>query len=222
MTLDLKALRALCDQATPGPWQWYGNTKQCEIYLATTHSGRRFVMDFVRWGMGGAQPRFQVTVDGNEAGGGIMRSIRDLAEGDENAKGRLPLLGPLFEVDYRRQFVGVGHPDAEFIASARNALPAALAEIDALSARVTELEAEMDAFRSQTGALGSRLMYERDAALAECERMRAVYEAIRERLDALHTKMDGERDVPRALTWEAERIIEAIDAALSTTKEPQP
>lgn len=44
---------------TPGPWKWFGNASSNHVYLATTHSGRRYVMDFVRWGMRGAQPRFQ-------------------------------------------------------------------------------------------------------------------------------------------------------------------
>lgn len=44
---------------TPGPWAWFGNARTREIYLATTHSGRRYVMGFRRWGMRGAQPIFQ-------------------------------------------------------------------------------------------------------------------------------------------------------------------
>ncbi|MBY5917310.1 hypothetical protein HFO77_23230 [Rhizobium leguminosarum] len=51
---------------TPGPWAWFGNASSNSIYLATTHSGRRYVMDFVRWGMRGAQPRFQPALT-NEA-----------------------------------------------------------------------------------------------------------------------------------------------------------
>lgn len=44
---------------TPGPWAWFGNADNKSIYLATTHSGRRYVMGFRRWGMRGAQPCFQ-------------------------------------------------------------------------------------------------------------------------------------------------------------------
>jgi len=43
---------------TPGPWGWFGNANSQHIYLATKHSGRMYVMDFKRWGMNGAQPRF--------------------------------------------------------------------------------------------------------------------------------------------------------------------
>jgi hypothetical protein len=134
---EIKAARELVDAATPGEWQWFGNTKMCDVYLATKLGGRRSVMDFARWGMSGAQPRFQVTIDGNEAGGGVMRSVRELAEGDANAKGRLPLLGPLFEVDYRRQFVGIGHPDARLIAAAPTLIRKLLAEVGRLKAELT-------------------------------------------------------------------------------------
>ena len=44
---------------TPGPWSWFGNAGSNDIYLATTHSGRRYVMRFKRWGFSGAQPQFQ-------------------------------------------------------------------------------------------------------------------------------------------------------------------
>ena len=43
---------------TPGPWLWIANAPH-DIYLATTHSGRRYVMGFRRWGFNGAQPVFQ-------------------------------------------------------------------------------------------------------------------------------------------------------------------
>jgi hypothetical protein len=44
---------------TPGPWAWFGNANSNSLYLATTHSGRRYVMGFKRWGFSGAQPQFQ-------------------------------------------------------------------------------------------------------------------------------------------------------------------
>lgn len=160
---ERKALREKALAATPGPWEWYGNTKSYDVYLATTHSGRRFVMDFVRWGMGAAaQPRFQVTIDGDASGGGVMRSLKALADGDENAKTKaldLPQLGPKFEVDYRRQFVGIGHPDAAFIAAANPAAVIALLDDnDQLRAEVERLDA----------ALGEEID-ERDARLKQID-----------------------------------------------------
>ncbi len=128
--INVAALREACAAATPGPWQWFGNTKQREVYLATVDRGRVLVMDFVRWGMSGAQPRFQVSRPG-VPDSGIMRSLGELGESESP-------LGPTFEVSYRRQFTGIGHPDAAFIAAARTALPAALDEIERLRGLVVE------------------------------------------------------------------------------------
>lgn len=56
---------------TKGPWEWFVNSHG--PYLATPHSGHLIVMDFVRKGMAGAQPRF-ATWQGEERGrmGGVM------------------------------------------------------------------------------------------------------------------------------------------------------
>lgn len=56
---------------TPGPWQWAfrGDT----IYLLHPMRGHLTVMDFVRQGMNGAQPRFAVRKgDERENMGGLM------------------------------------------------------------------------------------------------------------------------------------------------------
>jgi hypothetical protein len=45
---------------TPGPWGWAGGYKHGNTpYLATTHSGRQFVMGFCRHGFSGAKPVFR-------------------------------------------------------------------------------------------------------------------------------------------------------------------
>lgn len=119
-TVDLDAHEAIARAAWRGPWQWYGNTKSYSVYLASPHSGRRFVMDFERWGMTGAQPRFQ---DVNH----MMVRLSDLAKAESP-------LGPKFEVPYRRDFAGIGHPDATHIAA--NDPTTTLA----LIARIRELE----------------------------------------------------------------------------------
>jgi hypothetical protein len=98
---------------TPGPWAWFGNTKHHTLYLATISGGRRYVIDFARWGMGGAKPRFQVKTEG----GGVMVGVEELVE---------------YEVDYRKDVIGVDHPDARLIASApllADALEALLATL---------------------------------------------------------------------------------------------
>lgn len=112
---------------TPGPWQWYGNANSNHIYLATVHGGRRYVMDFTRWGMRGAQPRFQP----RERGG--MVDAKDLLQfevGDYDVVG----------VDqarkntsvYRLDVEGIDCADARLIAAAPDLLAAAKAVRDAI------------------------------------------------------------------------------------------
>lgn len=71
---------------TPGPWRWCGNGSYgvYGVYLATVHSGRRFIMDFVRMGMRLAQPRFQPS-----KGNGMIKA-QDLLMfevGDQSVRG---------------------------------------------------------------------------------------------------------------------------------------
>lgn len=114
----LKQIGEMVDAATPGPWQWYGNTKQHQVYLSTVHSGRRFILTFERWGMQDAQPLFQVH---HSDGCGIMTPVTELAE---------------FEVDHRRDFVGINHPDAKLIAESQTIISELLDEVLRLRAEV--------------------------------------------------------------------------------------
>lgn len=103
---------------TPGPWAWFGNAGSNSIYLATTHSGRRYVMDFVRWGMRGAQPRFQ-------PGRGIMEDAKDLLQfevGDQSIVGMDAARkdGSVYRYDIR----GINSADARLIAAAPDLLEA--------------------------------------------------------------------------------------------------
>lgn len=100
---------------TPGPWAWFGNPSHNQIYLATEHGGRIYVMDFVRMGFHGAQPRFQKD--------GVMKKAEDLAtfavcnaEGYKNAK--------CDGACYRYDMDGINHPDARLIAAAPDLLAA--------------------------------------------------------------------------------------------------
>jgi hypothetical protein len=65
---------------TPGPWAWAW-MRRCNdaIYLATPDRGQLIVMDFVRQGMQGGQPRF-ATWQGEERErmGGLMKDATDL------------------------------------------------------------------------------------------------------------------------------------------------
>lgn len=97
---------------TPGPWSWFGNAKMNSLYLATTHSGRRYVMGFERWGMRGAQPLFQPAKHG-------MVPAKDLVTfevGDGKAVGiEAAKDDPSV---YRYDIAGIDCADARLIAAA--------------------------------------------------------------------------------------------------------
>lgn len=112
---------------TPGPWKWFGNAVSNSVYLATTHSGRRYVMDFVRWGMRGAQPRFQ-------PGRGVMVDAKDLMQfevGEQSIVGidSARKDGSVYRYDIR----GINCADAKLIETAPellDALKVLLADIE--------------------------------------------------------------------------------------------
>lgn len=98
---------------TPGPWAWFGNASSNSIYLATTHSGRRYIMDFVRWGFNGAQPRFQPS-----GRGGMIdaKNLLKFAVGDQSIVGidAARKDGSVYRYDIR----GLDCADAQLIAAA--------------------------------------------------------------------------------------------------------
>lgn len=114
---DLDAIEARAAAATRGPWRWFGNVKTRQVYLATTHSGRRFILQFWRWGTRDAQPVFQID--------GRMVKLEEMA-----ARG-------VVRVDHNREIVGVNHPDALFIERARE-------DVDALTTEVRQLRTRID------------------------------------------------------------------------------
>ncbi len=59
---------------TPGPWSW--REQSIRLMLAATHSGLLIVMDFVRRGMSGAQPRFAERSEADV--GGLMLKATEL------------------------------------------------------------------------------------------------------------------------------------------------
>lgn len=121
-SLDMARLRELAEAATPGPWAWMGN--QHSFYLATTHSGRRYVMGFRRMGTQAAQPVFCVK--------DRLVPAADLATfevGDGKARGMTEAKAD--DSVYRYDINGFDAPDAAFIAAFNPAT--ALALLDALS-----------------------------------------------------------------------------------------
>jgi hypothetical protein len=100
---ELAAMQERCDKATAGPWFWKVNLKSKECVLESHGRGGMLehVMDFVRWGMGGAKPRFLnqekcLMVDVDKLGCIIPKREH--------------------HSDWAQ---GVSHPDAAFIAHAR-------------------------------------------------------------------------------------------------------
>lgn len=127
----LEEIRARAEAAFPGPWRWRGNTESRHLRLQSPHRGGMTVMDFVRWGMQGARPRFGIE--------GLMYPADKMVG---------------YEVPHRSDVVTVDHPDAEFIAHAREDVPALLAELARLrEAGVPELLREVVKLRAKRGRL---------------------------------------------------------------------
>lgn len=118
---ELTDIRERCEKATPGPWGWFGYPNS-SFYLATQHSGRRYVMGFERMGMRGAQPTFQVKGEMKKGVDLCRFEVARNVVGIEAAKKQGSGV-------YRKDIVGFDHPDAEFISHARTDIPALLDHI---------------------------------------------------------------------------------------------
>lgn len=127
--LDLESIERREAAATPGPWRWEVSLKSKQISL---NGGKpRYdltVMDFERWGMAGARPRLLERSSGH--GLMLMTSADKFAA---EVPGR---------EHHREWFQTLNHPDAEFIAHARQ-------DVSALVAEVKSLRAEVDTRRSE-------------------------------------------------------------------------
>lgn len=55
--MNLSDIKALASRLPAGPWGWFGG--ETSFYLATKHSGRQYLMTFIRRGMNSAQPMFR-------------------------------------------------------------------------------------------------------------------------------------------------------------------
>lgn len=118
-------LRARFASATRGPWRWCGNggrkRREVHLYLATTHSGRIYIMDFVRSGWSGAQPRFHPQ-------GMPMVDARDLLT---------------YQVEYRDDISGINNPDARFLERSWEDVDALLKELDATREALRASQAQL-------------------------------------------------------------------------------
>lgn len=112
--MELNELRRIAEAATPGPWHWAGNADNHQLYLATwiKGAGRCQVMDFERWGMQGAIPRF---LDDESL---MMQTAKNRLVFEVARNQGLPDGTPRSHPKvYRADVVDVMHPNAEFIAT---------------------------------------------------------------------------------------------------------
>ena len=108
---------------TPGPWRWEFSASQKNVQLV---GGLRpqfdlTVMDFIRWGMGGAGIRLR---DTSEAGMDLLDKLQDRSDWLAPFPGR---------EHHARWLMNVTHPDMVLIAAAPDllvALQALLAEVN--------------------------------------------------------------------------------------------
>ncbi|MDR2274322.1 MAG: hypothetical protein LBF27_25670 [Sphingobacterium sp.] len=94
----MKTKQEVIQQHTPAPWRWEFNEKSKTIQICGgVPKYDLIVMDFVRYGMGGAQPRFNVS---HENGMQLMENASTMSavvEGREH---------------HQNWFKSISHPDA--------------------------------------------------------------------------------------------------------------
>lgn len=146
-----QAVTALLDGVTPGPWDWQVSRVSRSVELSggrqSKAGGDLTVMSFARWGMQEAAPVFY-TWEGNYA-----------AKADRADKIAVPEYGREHHAEW---FARIDHPDARFIAAARDLVPELQAERDALASALAAAEA-----RARESALDALAAYgQADAARA--------------------------------------------------------
>ena len=113
-------IKARLEKATKGPWYWNVNPSSKRVELVNSKSD--IVMDFVRWGMNGVTPRFNIN--------GLMVKATEMLA---NWPGR----------DHHERWAKrIVNPDADLIANAP-------ADIDYLLAENARLRAENEELRKQ-------------------------------------------------------------------------
>lgn len=127
---DIDAIRQRAEAATPGPWAWHGNADHPSLRLTGRDPewGSTTVMTFRRWGMQAAQPVFWAR---NEDGHKVLRPGKQSLV-YEVCPEALSRDDPRV---YRGHIIDVRHPDAAFIAAARQDVEDLLAYIAALEQR---------------------------------------------------------------------------------------
>ena len=187
-----EAIAALMNGVTPGPWDWQVSRSTMTVELSggkqTEAGGDLTVMSFARYGMRSAAPVFW-TWDG-------LTATR-VERADKLA---IAVPGRKHHADW---FARIDHPDASFIAAARELVPALAAERDALRAEAERLQDDKSALVLALAALSG-------TSKSEIERMRAkaakLAEALREADVFIKRDMGGLRNTKRdaiLADWEA-------------------
>jgi hypothetical protein len=134
---------------TPGPWRWEFNAAHKSVHLV---GGRPqydlTVMDFSRWGMGGAVPRFRDTA---EDGMNLMDRLCDKPDWISPATGR---------EHHKSWFQLVIHPDARMMAAA----PEMAAALRAILFQLTQGDKVFDRDDCITQARAAYAVATREAA----------------------------------------------------------
>ncbi len=117
---ELSAIEERLSKASPGRWSWNVSMKSKHMSLETTGNGHglEVVMDFERWGMGGARARFQ------DRERGLMVHAEEFCA---EVPGR---------EHHASWYMTIAHPDAIFIAGARKDVEVLLAEVKRLRQEV--------------------------------------------------------------------------------------
>lgn len=139
-------LAALEAKATKGPWNWRLSLQSKQVYLeGSPGRGRETVMDFVRWGMSGAQPRFRNAEC-------LMVPVSELSA---------IVPGREHHESWHRD---VDHPDAALIVAHRNASPAILRILAAAEA-LSEFTADIQTLSTRMSELGDAVRASREVSL---------------------------------------------------------
>mgnify|MGYP001596132848 CR=1 FL=1 len=114
----LEEMSRLAVQATARPWNWNVSLQSKQVRLeGSPKRGVETVLDFVRWGMDGAQPRFR-------SADCLMVKTETLAVPVEHRE------------HHAAWFRDIDHPDARFIVSSANSHDALLAVAMAAEAAI--------------------------------------------------------------------------------------
>lgn len=171
---ELADARALVDACPAGPWHWLCDPKRREVRIEATSAafGRWFetVVDFCRYGMSGAAPRFRrYDPEADEPG--------DMVRADFIS---VPFPGREHHADWARNIV---HPVGRLMVEARTLIPQLLDEVERLKqdARETLFRRRMaiDNLAHEIGQRGAENVEEIAArAAAEIARLRAEVERL--------------------------------------------